>query len=435
MKIKEQYNEDDEYISEKSKSNQRFVKISFLIFGIGGLLAWNAILSDINFFINFLPRMDPPVYFPFLNFFLNIIFQFILLFQPKFMTYKKQLLISVMGSAISLILLPLFVLLLKRDSDINVIITGIMILLQGLLNAVCQSSFFGLVSYFPIDMIVSMSTGQGVAGILMNTIQYLVLIFIGDTNLKNSQEKNDIIVKKGGIIFFSISVIIILICFLFIILVYRNNYFRKQLLLSGEYGKVKKNEAENLILKEDDQYKYNKPRQISFLELTKLLLDVNILTTVLYLITFSLFPGVCLKFKLYSLTGGFSSNTIVSLYNIFDTIGRSIVSYFQPTKLLIYIVVLSRIILLFILPLNYYFECNNYDINLTSTILVISVILIAITNGFGSSLLFGIAPTLVPDFIKGKAGSSISFYLMIGIFLGTCSGIGMRSILGIIKGK
>jgi hypothetical protein len=279
-----------------------------------------------------------------------------------------------------------------------------------------------------------MSTGQGVAGILMNTIQYLVLIFIGDTNLKNSQEKNDIIVKKGGIIFFSISVIIILICFLFIILVYRNNYFRKQLLLSGEYGKVKKNEAENLILKEDDQYKYNKPRQISFLELTKLLLDVNILTTVLYLITFSLFPGVCLKFKLYSLTGGFSSNTIVSLYNIFDTIGRSIVSYFQPTKLLIYIVVLSRIILLFILPLNYYFECNNYDINFTSTILVISVILIAITNGFGSSLLFGIAPTLVPDFIKGKAGSSISFYLMIGIFLGTCSGIGMRYILEIIKG-
>ena len=421
MKIKEQYNEDDEYISEKSKSNQRFVKISFLIFGIGGLLAWNAILSDINFFINFLPRMDPPVYFPFLNFFLNIIFQFIL-----FMTYKKQLLISVMGSAISLILLPLFVLLLKRDSDINVIITGIMILLQGLLNAVCQSSFFGLVSYFPIDMIVSMSTGQGVAGILMNTIQYLVLIFIGDTNLKNSQEKNDIIVKKGGIIFFSISVIIILICFLFIILVY--------ILLSGEYGKIKKNDAENLILKDEDQNKYNKPRQISFLELTKLLLDVNILTSILYLVTFALFPGVCLKFKFYSLTGGFSSNTIVSLYNIFDTIGRSIVSYFQPTKLLIYIVVLSRIILLFILPLNYYFECNNYDINFTSTILVISVILIAITNGFGSSLLFGIAPTLVPDFIKGKAGSSISFYLMIGIFLGTCSGIGMRYILEIIKG-
>ena len=150
----------------------------------------------------------------------------------------------------------------------------------------------------------------------MNTIQYLVLFFIGDTSLKNTQEENDSIVKKGGIIFFSISVIIILICFIFIILVYKNNYFRKKLLLSGEYGKIKKNDAENLILKDEDQNKYNKPRQISFLELTKLLLDVNILTSILYLVTFALFPGVCLKFKFYSLTGGFSSNTIVSLYNI-----------------------------------------------------------------------------------------------------------------------
>ena len=423
----------EDNISEKNRKNRQFVKNTFLIFGIGGLLSWNAILSDINFFINFIPRMDPPVYFPFLNFFLNIIFQFILLFQPKFMTYKKQLLISVMGSAITLILLPIFVIILERNSTINIIITGIIILLQGLLNAVCQYSFFGLVSYFPIDMIVNMSTGQGVAGILMNTIQYTVLIFIGDTNSKFSTIDNDKIVIKGGFVFFSISVIIILICFIFILLVYQNEYFRKKLLLSGEYGIVSQNDAENLIPK-DDEKKLNEGKEVSFLDLTKLLLDVNILTTILYLVTFSLFPGACLKFKLYSLTGGFSANTIISLYNIFDTFGRSIVNYFNPTKSLIYIIVLSRIILIFILPLDYYFQCKNYNINLTSSILVICIILIGTSNGFGSSLLFGIAPTLVPEHIKGKAGSSISFYLMIGIFLGTCSGIFMGHFLQFIKG-
>lgn len=423
----------EDNISEKNRKNRQFVKNTFLIFGIGGLLSWNAILSDINFFINFIPRMDPPVYFPFLNFFLNIIFQFILLFQPKFMTYKKQLLISVMGSAITLILLPIFVIILERNSTINIIITGIIILLQGLLNAVCQYSFFGLVSYFPIDMIVNMSTGQGVAGILMNTIQYTVLIFIGDTNSKYSTIDNDKIVIKGGFVFFSISVIIILICFIFILLVYQNEYFRKKLLLSGEYGIVSQNDAENLIPK-DDEKKLNEGKEVSFLELTKLLLDVNILTTILYLVTFSLFPGACLKFKLYSLTGGFSANTIISLYNVFDTFGRSIVNYFNPTKSLIYIIVLSRIILIFILPLDYYFQCKNYNINLTSSILVICIILIGTSNGFGSSLLFGIAPTLVPEHIKGKAGSSISFYLMIGIFLGTCSGIFMGHFLQFIKG-
>ena len=406
----------EDNISEKNRKNRQFVKNTFLIFGIGGLLSWNAILSDINFFINFIP-----------------IFQFILLFQPKFMTYKKQLLISVMGSAITLILLPIFVIILERNSTINIIITGIIILLQGLLNAVCQYSFFGLVSYFPIDMIVNMSTGQGVAGILMNTIQYTVLIFIGDTNRKFSTIDNDKIVIKGGLVFFSISVIIILICFIFILLVYQNEYFRKKLLLSGEYGIVSQNDAENLIPK-DNEKKLNEGKEVSFLDLTKLLLDVNILTTILYLVTFSLFPGACLKFKLYSLTGGFSANTIISLYNIFDTFGRSIVNYFNPTKSLIYLIVLSRIILIFILPLDYYFQCKNYNLNLTSSILVICIILIGTSNGFGSSLLFGIAPTLVPEHIKGKAGSSISFYLMIGIFLGTCSGIFMGHFLQFIKG-
>ena len=93
-----------------------------------------------------------------------------------------------------------------------------MILLQGFLNAITVNSFFGLVSYFPIDIIISMSSGQGIAGILMNFIQYIVLFFIGDIDSKNKPEiENDNISKKGGIIFFSISVIIILICLGFII--------------------------------------------------------------------------------------------------------------------------------------------------------------------------------------------------------------------------
>ena len=107
------------------------------------------------------------------------------------MTYKKQLLISTTINAISLIILPNSVINLGKDSNMNITITIIMILLQGLLNAITQNSFFGLVSYFPLDIIVSMSTGQGIAGILMNFIQYLVLFFIGDIDIKNTEQQND----------------------------------------------------------------------------------------------------------------------------------------------------------------------------------------------------------------------------------------------------
>ena len=423
-------------ISERNDSNRKFVKFSFLIFGIAGLLAWNTILSDIGFFIYFIPSLDPLFIFPFLNFALNIIFQFILLFKKKLFTYKTQLLFSVTLSGILLIILPLSVISLNKDSLTNRIIASIMVLFQGLLNAICQSSFFGLVSFFPIDIIVNMSTGQGIAGILMNIIQYIVIFTIGDIDKNKRQSENDTIVKKSGIIFFSISVFIIVVSLVFIILIYRNNYFKNKLILSGEYSSDNDiNNIEKLINNsEHSESSISSNKEVSFLDLTKILLDLNILTVILYIITFSVFPGVCLEFKLFNLDGNLKNNTIITIYNIFDTIGRLLVAFFNPTKKKIYILTLSRIILLIIMPFNFYYQNNSNSLK-TNLIFILCVIFCAITNGLVTSLLFGIAPTLVPINIKGRAGSSISFCLILGIFLGTLSGIGMGKIIDSIKKK
>ena len=423
-------------ISERNDSNRKFVKFSFLIFGIAGLLAWNTILSDIGFFIYFIPSLDPLFIFPFLNFALNIIFQFILLFKKKLFTYKTQLLFSVTLSGILLIILPLSVISLNKDSLTNRIIASIMVLFQGLLNAICQSSFFGLVSFFPIDIIVNMSTGQGIAGILMNIIQYIVIFTIGDIDKNKKQSENDTIVKKSGIIFFSISVFIIVVSLVFIILIYRNNYFKNKLILSGEHSSDNDiNNIEKLINNsEHSESSISSNKEVSFLDLTKILLDLNILTVILYIITFSVFPGVCLEFKLFNLDGNLKNNTIITIYNIFDTIGRLLVTFFNPTKKKIYILTLSRIILLIIMPFNFYYQYNSNSLT-TNLIFILCVIFCAITNGLVTSLLFGIAPTLVPINIKGRAGSSISFCLILGIFLGTLSGIGMGKIIDSIKKK
>ena len=57
--------------------------------------------------------------------------------------------------------------------------------------------------------------------------------------------------------------------------------------------------------------------------------------------------------------------------------------------------------------------------NLSSIFLILNVVILATTNGMGTTLCLGLAPTMVPDFMKGRAGSSVSFFNIFGIFLGT----------------
>ena len=192
-------NNDDEQLShsstETSGSNKITKPFHFLIFGIGSLLAWNVILSDIDFFDYFLKDTglpSPTLIFPFLNFALNITFQFIIVCTKKKYSYRSQLILTLSLLMLTMILLPLVVLIFNPTT--GYILSCVIIFLQGLVSAICSSSFFGLVSYFKTQYIVMLSTGQGVSGILMNVIKYVT----------NNISKDDdlIVIGSKGINFF-----------------------------------------------------------------------------------------------------------------------------------------------------------------------------------------------------------------------------------------
>ena len=401
------------------------MRICFIIFGIGSLLAWNAILSDIGFFIYYQGKYKPSTSFAFFNFALNIVFQFIMIFKKQLITYKTQLIFGLIASIISLVALPFTVAPFEKDSLTSFILTGGIILFQGLVNAFCCSGFFGLTSFFPMEMIISLSSGQGISGILMNVIGFIVIA---------STDQDD--PKIGAIIFFSISGLIILICLIILLFAFKSDYFKYYLGKTGEYNKMQ-NKIENKVSegaivsrvtveKEGDeqlvesQNENKEKSEISFFDLFKMLYDVDLLSCYIYVITFALFPGCSINQRLFH-TGNYRQTAIVTIYNVFDTIGRSIISKIKPTKILTYIIVLGRTILLFTLIFNFYLDMNDIiGPELSSIFVIINVSILALTNGMATSLCFGLAPSLVPDKIKGRAGGSISFFNIFGIFLGTC---------------
>jgi equilibrative nucleoside transporter 1/2/3 len=407
------------------------MEICFIIFGVGSLLAWNAILSDISFFMNYQGEYDPSTSFSFCNFVLNIIFQLIMIWKKQLLSYKVQLIFGLIASIISLVILPIVVISFEKNSLTGFILSAGIVLIQGLVNAFCSSGFFGLASFFPREMIISLSTGQGISGILMNIIGYIVLMAVNTGN-----EDDD--AKLGAIIFFSISGLILLIALITLLIAFKTEYFRFYLGNTKEFeNKLQKieNEIENQAItttstasqnneellvkvKQPEEEKKEK-KEITFLEIFKRLYEIDLLSCFIYIITFALFPAVSISQRLFK-TGKYRQITIITIYNVGDTIGRSIMSAITFTKNLAYIIICGRSILVLALILNFYFDMKlGMDPTLSSILLIVYVTILAITNGMGTTICLGLAPSMVPDAMKGRAGSSVSFFNILGIFLGT----------------
>lgn len=229
-----------------------------------------------------------------------------------------------------------------------------------------------------------------------------------------------------------------------IIICFNTDYFKFYLSKAGEYNEIQDNVENNIggesIIsrvaedKEPDEIIAGSEKEnnldINFFELFKMLYDVDLLSSYLYIITFALFPGCCVKQRLFE-TGKYRQTTIVTINNPFGTLGRSIISKIKPTKYLIYIIVFGRTVLLFTIILNFYLDMNDIiGPNLSSIFLIINISALAFTNGMATSLFFGLSPALVPDKIKGRAGGSISFFNILGIFIGTCFGFLTNYIMG-----
>lgn len=412
------------------------MEICFVIFGVGSLLAWNAILSDISFFINYQGDYDPSTSFSFCNFALNIVFQLIMIWKKQLLSYKVQLTIGIIASIISLLALPFVVISFEKNSLTGFILTAAIILFQGLVNAFCSSGFFGLASFFPKEMIISLSTGQGVSGILMNIIGYIVIAAVNTGNKDDDEQ-------LGAIIYFSISGLILLITLVTLLFAFRTDYFRYYLGKTKDFNKIDstiesldnqgittrstagQNNDDVLIEKKEPE----KKEEITFKQLFKKLYEIDLLSCYIYIITFALFPSVSISQRLFK-TGRYRAITIITIYNIGDTIGRSISSGFKFTKLLALIVIVGRSILVPTLILNFYFDMKlGMDENLSSILLIVNVVLLSVTNGIATTICLGLAPTMVPGSMKGRAGSSISFFNILGIFLGTVVAFGTKFII------
>lgn len=347
---------------------------------------------------------------------------------------KFQLIVGLILSILFLIIIPIVVVSFEKNSIISMVITSILIFIMGFINALLTSGFYSLASFFPTEMVVSLNTGMAIAGILMNVIQYLVL-FLVDTGDK---EKDSII---SALSFFIISGFVLLICLIILLSQFKTKYYKyylRSLYIDTNNGNSKNMNDKTKLDSNNNDESNEEHIEMTFKEMFKILKDIDLLSCYIYIITASVYPNAVISQNLYNMDEKYMVNTILIIINTCDTIGRYLVIKVKPSKKLTYIVVLSRTILLITILLNYYLQQGEHtelfrSIRFTGTFLLINIICLAISNGVGTSLVFGIAPTLVDDKYKGQAGASISFFATFGTFSGTILAFLTGYIMNLMK--
>ena len=422
-------------------------KVIFLFLGIASLLGWNALLTKLDFFNFFLSDINPFRSFSFLNYILNITFQFILIYKKNLIPLKAELIGGIVGSIIFLVLVPLSASLLGQNEMINKIITALLIVLMGFINALISGGSFSYAGHFPLDMIVFFTVGQGVSAILMNVLEYIVLASVHIDDVEK-----EYVVRAW--IFFGSAILILLICLFFLFYSYKDEYCKYYLnKVNNKDSNSNKQEAKVLSLISLDEKSGADKEEAEIKEQVKLANDEHVeikvdpkfsyvfkkiwyydlLACFGYIITFALFPSVSTDQKIFDI-GDYNPVTIITIYNVFDTLGRYIVGFMKQSSTLNSIIVLGRSILLFTLIFNHYLQhSDSASETFTSIFLMINVAILGITNGIGATMTFGLVSNLAEDEIKKQAGGSIGFFSILGIFLGSCFAFGTGAITDTFK--
>ena len=430
-------------------------KVIFTFFGIASLLGWNALLTELDFFYYFLSDINPFKSFSFMNYVLNITFQFVLLYKKDIFSLFTELMIGIIGSIFFLIALPLSAMLLGVNTMANKVISSLLVVLMGFTNACASGGFFGYTGCFPLEMIVSFTAGQGISGIGLNILQFIVI-----ASVKIEDKKKKFIVR--GWIFFGFSILILIVCLILLLYSYKDEYC-KYYLNKGRSpgGVIEKSEAKLLksmtgdddtsnntnesgknqqIETLDNDYKRERENDInmvkvvpSFAYVFKKIWDIEIMACFCYVVTFILFPNACTTQKVFNIEE-YKSVTIIAIYNALDTVGRYIVNCLPQNKKLDFGILIGRIVLIFTIIFNYYCQVKlGTSLTITSILIIIYSALLGVTNGIGAALTFGLASKNAEDEIKEQVGNSIGFFSILGIFFGSVLAFGSGAILDAIE--
>ena len=327
---------------------------------------------------------------------------------------------------------------------------------MGIANAFSQGGIFGFAGIFPNKYTGAIMLGSGFSGLSMNVSRMCTLAAFPVSELEDDGQ-HDNTAFIGCLIYFGIASLIVLLWIACYFLACKTEYAEYYLnqagtdinrrsstlnILAKSTGSLGYWDNVSLFIQADDDYdeisSINDPqsngREKTYLEVYKDIFLIAFQVLLCFIITFVVFPGTQLSTTFdflgdSALDVAWFSVLMITIFNIFDTIGRFLASWvriFTPKTLLI----LTLFRLVFI-PTSILIQLEHSPSWLFQSdwFRITNMALFALTNGYNSTLCMIYGPSLANNLNKEKAGIIMSFNLVGGIFFGSLiASFGMNRI-------
>ncbi|KAF0977501.1 hypothetical protein FDP41_003493 [Naegleria fowleri] len=422
--------------STPPKDKFHIVFFIFLLQGVGVLFPWNAFISAPDYF-SALYGENTMLYFSVAYSIPNLLGVLAMVkLSPKIpMAWK-------MYPSFILTLLVLILVPILGFSGVNgirgFIVTILLIVLSALSTAVLQGNIFGMAGALPPNYITAVMSGNGVAGVACSFLRIVTKLTIE----QNRKHVPLLIMTTSAAVYFFVCALVILACIVTFFLVMRmsfTKYYLNKASSKNEPG-VNRNESVNtehdeistLVPKQDVVMTTKKPSVFSVFK--KIWVQAVMVMTVFW-ITLSVFPGLSVSVPTWykgTEMKDWLPILVGTTFNIFDFIGRT-----APRWMILFnrkVVPIPVLIRILILPL-FIFMYKPSIVGLEAfndAVPLLAIAFVALSNGYLSSLCMMYGPSLVDDHEKEVAGTLMTFFLLVGICLGSFTGLAIGQILGAI---
>ena len=412
------------------KDKYHLVYLIFLLQGTGVLFPWNAFISAPDYFGK-LYGDGIMLYFSVAYSVPNLLGLLIMIKFGSKLSMRMKMFPAYVLTFFILLAVPILG-FAGVDGTPGLVVTLIFIVLAALCTSLMQGGIFGMAGILPANYTQAVMSGNGIAGVACSALRIITKLTIE----QNRKHVPLLIMTTSAAVYFFVCAIVVLLCIVTFWIVMRTDFVKYYL---DKASHTAGTETQKLTEEYDEISTISNSATTNahpsvWTVFKKIWLQAVMVMSVFW-VTLSIFPGLAVSVPTYYVGTAMADwlpILIGATFNVFDFIGRS-----APRWIIMFNAkwvtapIIARLLFLPLFIFLYKPQIFGLDA-FNDSIPLLAMALLALSNGYLSSLCMMFGPSNVDHNEKETAGTMMTFFLLLGICLGSNTGLGIGQILSAV---